>query len=104
MGQTLSLSDRRKGTIPIWHRPAVTPDDAVPQYPLITIHQHQSMHLVGNANSSYILRIIPSGSMRFPDSLLYMLPPHLRTLLRPTRLKRYDTGLRLGVLCRDKHF
>src|SRR5882757_1077333 len=102
MGQALFLPDSGKCLISIRNSPAVTPDNAIPQYTLVLIHQHQAMHLVSNADGSYILRIIGPGGMGLPDSLLYVVPPGIRILLRPAGMPDEDRSFRIRILCSGK--
>ncbi len=67
-----------------FHRAAVAPYYSIAQYMLIGIHQHQAMHLVGNADSRNIFRFIETGSMTFQNGLLDIFPPLVRALFCPT--------------------
>src|SRR6202012_2252408 len=86
MLQTPLLAYSSKSLVPVWHGTAVTPNDAAPQDTPFLVNHHKSMHLIGNSDRSYVSRVISTHRMRLTDSLLHILPPCFRTLLRPTRL------------------
>src|SRR5689334_8917150 len=90
MSETFFFTDLFERFITCFNSTTITPDDRIAEHMLIFIHYYKTMHLVSDADRSNSKRIIFSRSIAFEYSLLHMLPPLVRTLFSPTRLRGYD--------------
>ena len=91
-------AQRFKRLLAVRHGATVTPDDGGPEHGARGINDHQAVHLVGDTNPAHIIH---GGRMILPehgDGARHVLPPEVRVLLRPPRLRGvYDQlGIRGG--------
>lgn len=69
---------------------------------LVLVDHHQSVHLVGNADGTNILRVIALGGIIPLNGLPYVEPLLARVLLSSAGLAGGDLALRIGVAHRSQ--
>src|ERR1044072_9288511 len=88
MFEAIFMSQLCKSFVADAHSAAVAPDDGRTQYLLILIYTYQSVHLVGNAYTSYGFAVKGMLLLQQAGSMLYFLPLALGVLFGPASLRR----------------
>ena len=88
MAKALFMAESIECGAAVRHGTAVAPYDGVAQRLQIFVDAYKTMHLIGKTDGGDVLRINMGFCHNRSCSLLEILPPAVRVLLRPSRMQR----------------
>ncbi|OAV72471.1 hypothetical protein Barb7_03098 [Bacteroidales bacterium Barb7] len=89
--------------IAIMYGTAVAPYNRRAQHPLLLVHRHQTVHLIGYADCLYFRSFLIRLTKGTLNSQLQMIPPVFRILFRPTGSRSHDNRFFFGVKIRTEY-